>query len=102
MEVRFGITKSFFTRGGQAVEQVPECKEHLDNGLKRRVWNLGGPVQSQGLDSMIHVGPLQRGTFCDSIVCYWCFLAHPSIHGLFCLGEAEKSRVIIYLDRVAV
>lgn len=32
---------------------------------------------------MVLVGPFQFRILCDSIVCYWCFLAHPSVDGLF-------------------
>lgn len=41
--------------------------EHLDNALRGTQGGIGGvSVQSQGLHSMILVGPLQLSLFCDS------------------------------------
>ena len=45
--------------------KLPEFKEHLDSALRHRVWFLCGTVQSQELDSMICVGPLQLRSRCD-------------------------------------
>ena len=39
--------------------ELLEFKEHLDMTLKHWVCILGGPVWSQGLDSVVVVGPLQ-------------------------------------------
>ena len=42
-------------------------EEHLDNTLRRRVWILGGPVQSQQLDSVSLMVPFQLRIFYDSV-----------------------------------
>jgi len=44
-----------------------ELKKRVDNSLRHRVWILGGPLWSQGLDSVILVGPFKPGVFCDSM-----------------------------------
>lgn len=40
------------------------------------VWLLGGPEWSQGLDSVILMGPLQFGTACNSVITSWHDQAH--------------------------
>jgi len=53
-------------------EKCDPCLSHCLRALsEHRVWILGGPVWSQELGSVIHVGPFQLRIFCDSMqICY--------------------------------
>ena len=54
---------------GQRVwPQVLEFEEHFDNALRHRVWILGGPVWSQGLDMVVPVSPFQLRMFYGSVI----------------------------------
>lgn len=55
------------SRAAGTVPGLPELRKHLDITLRRGVWVLGGPVWSQGLDSMTLVCPFQLRTFCGSV-----------------------------------
>ena len=54
--------------GSEHGPELPEFKEPFDNTIRHRVWILGGPVWSQGFDSVTHVSPFQLGLFYGSIV----------------------------------
>lgn len=52
----WGLGTGAAPQGGGHGPRLPEFKECLDTALRHRVWILGGPVLSQGLDSAIPVG----------------------------------------------
>ena len=49
--------------GQLAQPQVLEFKKHLNSALRYRAWILCGALQSQKLEFLIFVGPLQLGVF---------------------------------------
>jgi len=52
--------------------ELLELKKHLDNALRHRVWILGGPVPSQGLDSIL-LSHFQLSIFYSSVtLCMGC------------------------------
>jgi len=66
--VRLGIRERFCirTRGQQAWPQAARVQEAFgQNGLRHRVWILGGAVWHLRLDLMILMGPFQLRMFYD-------------------------------------
>lgn len=58
---------------------LPKLNKHLDNILRHMVWFLGGAMWSQGLDSIILMGPFQLKIFYDSVILW--FTATPAVLG---------------------
>ena len=58
------LEKGSSPEGGGHGFGLLEVKEHLNNALRCRVWNLSGALWIQGLDSMILVGPFRLGDVC--------------------------------------
>jgi len=72
--VRLGVRERFCTQRWLGTELAPqgsdhstellEFRERLGCTLRHTAWFWGDPVWSQGLDSMVLVGPFQLRTFC--------------------------------------
>ena len=85
--VRLDVRKWFFTqrvvrhwdrlpRAVVTALSLMEFKKHWDNTLRHRVWFLGGPEQSQELDSMILVGAFQLRIVYESMTRINIILTH--------------------------
>lgn len=68
---RWGLGNGSAPEGGRhgtgcpgTQSHVLEFEEHLDSSLRHRVWFLGCPVWSRGLDLVSLVSPSQLGIFC--------------------------------------
>jgi len=73
-------------------------KKHLDNALRRMVWFFGGAEWSQGLDSVIPVGPFQLRIFCDSLIQMTVVGS-----GIFAImGEFQRSQFLTALSHLDV
>jgi len=53
-------------QGSGCSPKLREFKKCEDSALSFMAWFLGDPVWSQGLGSVILMGPFQLGVFCDS------------------------------------